>query len=105
MTHVVTLVSNPAAPALTEAVLARAAAALPGASAPHWLNPGIAADLFLTPTGVADNRALAETLRAALGERTAQWLLRCALGVGDEHRFLVLVVPLEDESRARHVLL
>ena len=43
MTHVATLVSNPARPALDEALVAKAAAALPGASAPHWLNPGVAA--------------------------------------------------------------
>ena len=78
MTHVVTLVSNPAAPALTDAVLARAAAALTGASGPHWLNPGIAADLFLTPAGVADNRALGEALRAALGDAKIDVIVQVA---------------------------
>ncbi|MDB5652118.1 MAG: phosphoserine phosphatase SerB [Hyphomicrobiales bacterium] len=67
MTHVATLVSNPAAPALDDALLARAAAALPHAQAPVWLNPGIAADLSFAPEAPGDNRALADTLRAALG--------------------------------------
>jgi phosphoserine phosphatase len=67
MTHVATLVSNPNQPALTEALLAKAAAALPGASAPRWLNAGVAADLFFTLSRGADNRALADAVRAALG--------------------------------------
>jgi len=66
MTHVATLVSNPARPALDEALVAKAAAALPGASAPHWLNPGVAADLFFTPRDAADNRACSDAVRAAL---------------------------------------
>jgi phosphoserine phosphatase len=66
MTHVATLVSNPNQPALTDALLASAAAALP-AAAPHWLNAGVAADLFFTPVSGADNRAQAEAVRAALG--------------------------------------
>ena len=78
MTHVATLVSNPGHPALTDALLASAAAALPGASAPHWLNPGIAADLFLTPAGVADNRALGEALRAALGDAKIDVIVQVA---------------------------
>ncbi|MDB5641257.1 MAG: phosphoserine phosphatase SerB [Hyphomicrobiales bacterium] len=68
MTHVATLVSNPAAPALTEALLAQAAAALPGARAPVWLNANVAADLFFTPHEASDNRALADAVRAALGD-------------------------------------
>ncbi|MDB5596006.1 MAG: serB [Hyphomicrobiales bacterium] len=67
MTHVATLVSNPAAPALEDAMLARAAAALPHAQAPVWLNPGIAADLSFAPETPPDNRALADTVRRALG--------------------------------------
>ncbi len=67
MTHVVTLVSNPARPALDAALVTQAAAALPGASAPKWLNANVAADLFFTPASGADNRALADAVRAALG--------------------------------------
>jgi phosphoserine phosphatase len=45
MACVATLVSNPARPALTGPLLARAADALPHAAAAVWLNPGIAADI------------------------------------------------------------
>ncbi|MDB5507910.1 MAG: serB [Hyphomicrobiales bacterium] len=67
MTHVATLVCNPASPVLDEAMLARAAAVLPGAQAPVWLNRGVAADLSFAPGGASDNRAHAEDLRIALG--------------------------------------
>lgn len=77
MVHVATLVSNPAAPALTEAVLARALHALPGAGAPSWLAPGIAADIPFTggpPSASLDAAAvapaltaMAESIRTALG--------------------------------------
>jgi phosphoserine phosphatase len=66
MTHVATLVSNPATPALTDALLAKAASALPGVSSPHWLNPGVAADLFFTPRVASDNRTMADAVRGAL---------------------------------------
>ena len=48
MTHVATLISNPARPALDEAALAAARAALPNAQAPRWLEAGIAADIPFT---------------------------------------------------------
>lgn len=67
MTHVATLVCNPAFPVLDEAMLARAAAALRGAQSPVWLNPGVAADLCFAPEGASDNRAHAEAVRLALG--------------------------------------
>jgi phosphoserine phosphatase len=67
MTHVATLVSNPAAPALDDAMLARAAAALPGSQPTVWLNPGIAADLSFAPEAQACNRALADAVRRTLG--------------------------------------
>jgi len=67
MTLVATLVSNPARPALDEALLAKAAAALPAPSTLDWLAPGIAADLSFAPQGPTDNRALADVVRAALG--------------------------------------
>lgn len=67
MTHVATLVCNPARPILDEAMLARAAAVLPRAQAPVWLARGVAADLSFAPDAAADNRAQAEALRIALG--------------------------------------
>ena len=67
MTHVATIVSNPARPALDAALLARAAEALPGAGPIEWLAPNIAADIHFAPEGAPDNRALAEHVRLALG--------------------------------------
>jgi phosphoserine phosphatase len=69
MTHVATLISNPAAPALDDTVLARARAALPAAKDPIWLDPGIAADIPFTPAAANDQRALAEQARTVLAGR------------------------------------
>ena len=69
MTHVATLISNPAAPALDDAALDRARGALAGAGHPTWLDPGIAADIPFTPTGAIDQRGLAAGLRSALAGR------------------------------------
>jgi phosphoserine phosphatase len=66
MTHVATLISNPATPALDESALARAQAALPQAQSPAWLDPGIAADIPFTLPVAADQRALADAVRATL---------------------------------------
>lgn len=51
---------------LDDAALARARAALPAPGLPVWLDPGRAADIPFTAAPDADQRALAETLRAAL---------------------------------------
>jgi phosphoserine phosphatase len=67
MSHVVSFISNPAAPALDSALIARVAAALPGAGPPQWLADGIAADVPFTPGASTDLRALAETLRVQIG--------------------------------------
>ena len=69
MTHVATLISNPAKPALDDTVLARARAALPSAKDPVWLDPGIAADIPFTPAAANDQRALAGQVRTALAGR------------------------------------
>ncbi len=66
MTHVATLISNPARPALDAALAARARAVLPGAAAVEWLDPGIAADIPFTPDGANDQRGAAEAVRDAL---------------------------------------
>src|SRR5436853_5744349 len=65
MTHVVTLISNPARPALDDAAIALAVAVLATTQDVRVLAPGIAADLLFTPGG-ADDKATAERLRAAL---------------------------------------
>jgi phosphoserine phosphatase len=69
MTHVATLICNPAAPALDEPALARAVAVCPAASAPRWLDPSIAADIPFTAGDDVDKRHVADALRAALGDR------------------------------------
>jgi phosphoserine phosphatase len=68
MTHVATLISNPARPALDDVALAVARDALPGAAAPHWLDRGIAADIPFSADTI-DGKTIAERLRAALAGR------------------------------------
>jgi phosphoserine phosphatase len=58
--HVAILISNPAAPALSAALIASARAALPGAGEPHILDAGIAAEIPCAADADID------TLRAAL---------------------------------------
>ena len=70
MTHVATLISDTAARALDAATVERVRALLPDAASPHWLAPGVAADIPFNPAGAKDQRALremADRLRAALG--------------------------------------
>jgi phosphoserine phosphatase len=67
MTHVATLISNPARPALDDAAVAVAVGVLATAQAPRILDPGIAVDIPFTPGG-ADDKAIAERLRVALKE-------------------------------------
>jgi phosphoserine phosphatase len=66
MALVATLVSNPAQPAITPAVLAAAAEALPHPGAAVILAPGIAADIpFARPD--AETGVIVDRLRAAIG--------------------------------------
>src|SRR5437764_10853915 len=65
MTHVATLISNPAQPALGDAAIALAVGVLATTQDVRVLDPGIAADLLFTPGG-ADDKAIAERLRTAL---------------------------------------
>lgn len=67
MTHVATLISKPARPALDAAALGAACAVLPQADTPRWLDPGIAADIPFTPN--ADDKSTAERVRGVLGDR------------------------------------
>ena len=66
MTHVATLVANPAQ-RMPDDVALRAADALPRAGAAAWLAPGIAVDIRFTAADETDNRILADRVRAALG--------------------------------------
>jgi len=65
MTHVATLISNPARPALDDAAIALAVGVLATTQDVRVLNPGIAVDLLFTPGG-ADDKAVTERLRTAL---------------------------------------
>jgi phosphoserine phosphatase len=65
MTHVATLISNPARPALDDAAIALGVGVLATARGVHVLDPGIAADILFTPGG-ADDKGVTELLRTAL---------------------------------------
>jgi len=69
MTHVATLISDPAAASLDPAALARARDALPTPGEPHWLAERIAADVPFSPACENDNRACAERVREILARR------------------------------------
>ena len=63
MTHVATLISNPARPAVVTALVDAARAELPGAGKPQWLAQNIAADIPFTPPTATSDRAMAGMLR------------------------------------------
>jgi phosphoserine phosphatase len=65
MTHVATLISGPARPALDDAAIAIAVGVLATAQDARVLDPGIAVDIPFNPSG-ADDKAIAQRLRAAL---------------------------------------
>jgi phosphoserine phosphatase len=64
MTHVATLISNPARPALDDAVIALGVGVLATTQDVHVLDPGIAADILFTPGG-ADDKGMTERLQSA----------------------------------------
>jgi phosphoserine phosphatase len=64
MSHVATLISDPARPAVNDAVIAAALALLPGAVLPVVLAPGVAVDIPFIPSG--DPRGFAAGLRNSL---------------------------------------
>jgi phosphoserine phosphatase len=66
MTHVATLISNPATSAIDGRMAARVQTELPGALGVTWLDPGIAADIVFSPASSDDNRAMNRTLLATL---------------------------------------
>jgi len=63
MTHVATLISNPARPTVVTALVDAARAELPGAGKPEWLAQNIAADIPFTARPGDDDRATASMLR------------------------------------------
>jgi phosphoserine phosphatase len=69
MTHVATLICNPAEPALDDVTLRVARTALAEAALPKWLDAGIAADIPFTPPAAIDQRRIADQVRNALAGR------------------------------------
>ena len=65
MTHVATLISNPARPALDDAAIALGVGVLAPARDVRVLDPDIAVDILFTPGG-ADDKGVTERLRTAL---------------------------------------
>jgi phosphoserine phosphatase len=63
MTHVVTLISSPAKPAVITALVDAVRSELPRPGKPQWLAHNIAADIPFAPPPGADSRALAGMLR------------------------------------------
>jgi phosphoserine phosphatase len=66
MTHVATLICNPAMPALDAVMVARARALLPAAGAVRWLAPDIAAEIGLNPEDGFDASTAVARVRDAL---------------------------------------
>jgi phosphoserine phosphatase len=67
MTHVATLISNPAKPALDEGLLGRVCELLPQAMGPRWLDPRVAADIPFSVEPGSETRPIEVRLRKALG--------------------------------------
>jgi phosphoserine phosphatase len=79
MSHIATLISNPAKPAVTDAAIAAVRAALPAAANPIWLAPGIAVDVPFSFAKV-DLRPLADALREKLAPAQIDIVLQPAEG-------------------------
>ena len=79
MSHIATLISNPAKPAVTDAAIAAARAALPAAGKPIWLAPGIAVDVPFS-FAKADLKPLADALREKLAPAQIDVVLQPAEG-------------------------
>jgi phosphoserine phosphatase len=71
MTHVASLISNPASPAVDSVAVEDARATLPDAGEVRWLDPGIAAEIVFTlpDDGVERQRVLADDLRRRFAGR------------------------------------
>ena len=65
-THVATLVCNPTAPVLDEAIVAAALSVLPEPGAAAWLNPGVAVDLFFSGPRNLDPKTMTTRIRSIL---------------------------------------
>src|SRR6202045_3379150 len=80
MTHVATLVCDPASPVLTRDVLRRASEALGRPGPLNWLDPCIAADIAFDPGHVGGARAVADSVRSALDNAAVDVIVQRAQG-------------------------
>src|SRR6476661_2695189 len=79
MTHVATLICDPARPALDAAAIALAVGVLATAQDVRVLDPGIAVDIPFTPGG-ADDKAVAVRLRTALKDHPVDVVVQPLVG-------------------------
>ncbi|MBB3808531.1 phosphoserine phosphatase SerB [Pseudochelatococcus contaminans] len=77
---VATLIANPAAPAITDAVIRRAAQALPAEASTRWLDDGIAVDLVFTHAGGESPRVVADSVREAIAGEPVDVIVQPLLG-------------------------
>ena len=80
MTHVATLVCDPARPVLTGAMLRQASEAFRKQDPPRWLAQNIAADIFFEPGPAIDAKAIADRVRAALDHAAVDVIVQKAQG-------------------------
>jgi phosphoserine phosphatase len=80
LSHVATLICNPQAPVLTDALVGRAQKTLGGAGAARWLSPGAAVDIGFEPDDSFDRGALAAALVEALDDAPVDIVLQPAEG-------------------------
>jgi phosphoserine phosphatase len=85
MTHVATLVCDPAMPVLTCDMLCQVSEAIIEQSfvkqdPPRWLAQDIAADIFFEPGPAAGTKAIADTVRASLGNAAVDVIVQKAEG-------------------------
>ncbi|MFO1166999.1 MAG: phosphoserine phosphatase SerB [Rhodoblastus sp.] len=76
LSHVATLVCNPQAPILTNALAERARAALANAGAVTWLDNEIAADIAFAPETGFEPMEIETTLRAALDHAPVDFIVQ-----------------------------
>src|SRR5580704_6875718 len=80
MTHVATLVCDPAFPVLTRDMLRRASEALRQPGPLNWLDPCVAADIAFDPGPAAGARAIADRVRSALDNAAVDIIVQRAQG-------------------------
>ena len=85
MTHVATLVCDPAFPVLTRDMLRRASEALRRPGPLNWLDPWIAADIAFEPGPAAGLSAVADGVRSALDNAAVDVIVQRAQGRRKKH--------------------